>query len=27
MILILPFFKVHPSAWWLNLLMLGWHRS
>jgi hypothetical protein len=27
MILILLLFKVHPSAWWLNLLMLGWHRS
>jgi hypothetical protein len=26
-ILILVLFKVHPSAWWLNLLMLGWHRS
>jgi hypothetical protein len=26
-ILILLLFKVHPSAWWLNLLMLGRHRS
>jgi hypothetical protein len=27
MILILLLFKVHPSAWWLNLLMLGRYRS
>jgi hypothetical protein len=26
-ILILLLFKVHPSSWWLNLLMLGRHRS
>jgi hypothetical protein len=26
-ILILLLFKVHPFAWWLNLLMLGRHRS
>jgi hypothetical protein len=26
-ILILLLFKVHPSAWWLNLLMLGRHKS
>jgi hypothetical protein len=26
-ILILFFFKVHPSSWWLNLFLLGWHRS
>jgi hypothetical protein len=26
-ILILLLFKVHPFAWWLNLLVLGWHRS
>jgi hypothetical protein len=26
-ILILLLFKVHPSAWWLNLLMLGRYRS
>jgi hypothetical protein len=26
-ILIRFFFKVHPSSWWLNLFLLGWHRS
>jgi hypothetical protein len=26
-IFILLLFKVHPSSWWLNLLMLGRHRS
>jgi hypothetical protein len=26
-ILILLLFKVHPSTWWLNLLMLGRDRS
>jgi hypothetical protein len=27
MILILLLFKVHPSAWWMNLLLQGRHRS
>jgi hypothetical protein len=26
-ILIFFFFEVHPSSWWLNLFLLGWHRS
>jgi hypothetical protein len=26
-ILIFLFFKVHPFVRWLNLLVLGWHRS
>jgi hypothetical protein len=26
-IFILLLFKVLPFAWWLNFLMLGWHRS